>query len=32
MAGAGWRLERVFSKDWVERPDAVMERLLQAAA
>lgn len=31
MAGAGWNLERVFSKDWVEKPDAVMARLLLAA-
>ncbi|MEJ7805968.1 MAG: AAA domain-containing protein, partial [Telluria sp.] len=28
MAGAGWKLERVFSKDWVENPDQVMARLL----
>ncbi|WP_426210574.1 AAA domain-containing protein [Massilia sp. TWP1-3-3] len=31
MTGAGWNLERVFSKDWVEAPDAVMARLLLAA-
>ncbi len=31
MAGAGWNLERVFSKDWIEAPDQVMERLLLAA-
>ncbi len=31
MAGAGWNLERVFSKDWVEKPDEVLGRLLLAA-
>ncbi len=31
MAGAGWNLERVFSKDWIEDPDKVLARLLVAA-
>ena len=31
MAGAGWNLERVFSKDWVEKPAEVLARLLLAA-
>jgi len=31
MAGAGWPLERVFSKDWIERQDEVMARLLARA-
>ena len=31
MAGAGWPLERVFSKDWVEREDEVLARLLARA-
>ena len=31
MTSAGWRLERVFSKDWIERPDEVLARLLKAA-
>ena len=31
MTGAGWNLERVFSKDWVEKPGEVMARLLLAA-
>ena len=31
MAGAGWNLERVFSKDWVEKPGEVVARLLLAA-
>ncbi len=32
MAGAGWRLERVFAKDWVEDRRAVLARLLAALA
>ena len=31
MAGAGWNLERVFTKDWVEQPQEVLARLLLAA-
>ena len=31
MAGAGWRLERVFSKDWIERPAEVLARLIGVA-
>lgn len=29
LAGAGWRIARVYSKDWVARPDAVLEQVLE---
>ena len=31
MTGAGWRLERVLAKDWIEQRDAVLARLVAAA-